>query len=244
MSPFLEKVLATNQFVNSKGETIEIHSHTTRPQCEFLQKIIADNKFSRSIEIGLAYGISTVAILDEISKNNGKHVVMDIFQEEGWNNNGLDMIKQAGYESITDFRPQYCYDVLPALMHEGRKFDFAYIDSTKQFDWILIDFFYLDKILEVGGVIAFDDVNRPGIRKALRLISQFPSYKVYGTWRENQPQKKVKFFQPLMKLIPGYKKIFRDELLRTNYDLGINAHCVAIQKISEDKRNWDWFVHF
>lgn len=244
MSPFLEKILTSKLFTNSRGEQINIHSNTSRGQCEFLQKIIAENNFSSSIEIGLAYGISTIAILDEISKNNGKHVVMDIFQENGWNNNGLDMIKQAGYQSITDFRPKYCYEVLPALMLEGRKFDFAYIDSTKQFDWMLIDFFYLDKILKVGGVIAFDDVNRPGIRKALRFISQCPDYKVYGTWRENKPQKKLKFLQSIIKLIPGYKKLFRDEILRTNYDLGINAHCVAVQKISEDTRNWDWHAPF
>ncbi len=67
----------------------------------------------------------------------------------------------------------------------AKKFDFAYVDSTKQFDWILVDFFYLDKILDVNGVIVFDDVTWPGIRKVLRLVSQFPSYKVYGQHPEN-----------------------------------------------------------
>ena len=97
MNKFLENIFATKKFTNSKNQIIDIHSETNRGQCEYLQNIIKKNNFKSSIEIGFAYGISTLAITEEIVNNGGQHLVIDKFQNTGWGGNGIDLINQAGY---------------------------------------------------------------------------------------------------------------------------------------------------
>jgi len=244
MHPLLEAIYKTNQFTNSSGETVRIHSHTQKSQCEFIQSIIRNNNFKDTLEIGFAYGISTLAIIEEVSKINGRHCVIDKFQISGWGGNGLDLIRQAGYIDNLDFFEEYCYKVLPQLMFLNKKIDLAYIDSTKQFDWLLLNFFYIDKLLKIGGIVVFDDVDWPGIRKLLRYISRFPNYRLYGVYPENKRISLSKKLRLTIKFFPKVKNLLKSNVVKTDYELGINAHCVALQKIDEDKRNWDWHVDF
>jgi predicted O-methyltransferase YrrM len=245
MNKLLETVFETRTFLTKENMSINIHSETGKEQCKFLQRIISENKFSKSIEIGFAYGISALAIAEEIVKNNGRHIIIDKFENTVWNGVGLDLICQAGYSQNIDFLEEFSYVALPKLLEEGRTFDFAYIDSTKQLDWLLVDFFFLDKLLEKGGIIVFDDVTFPGIRKLLRYIAQFPDYKVYDTFPENRTNiYNGKLNTPLIKKIPKIKNLISPNLLLTDYDLGINSHCVALKKINEDSRNWDWHKDF
>ncbi len=244
MNQLLEKVFSSKTFLTKDKESIQIHSETGKTQCEFLQKLISENKFSKSIEIGFAYGLSALAITEEIVKNNGRHVLIDKFENTGWNGVGLDLEAQAGYSQNIDFYEEFCYVVLPKLLEEGRKFDFAYIDSTKQLDWLVVDFFFLDKLLVKGGIIVFDDVSFPGIRKLLRYITQFPDYRVYDTFPKNQRRPFVSKALSIIKMLPKTDKYLKANLILTDFELGINTNFVAIQKINEDSRKWDWHKDF
>lgn len=244
MNKLLESVFETKTFTTKDNTVIKIHSETNKEQCEFLQKIILENKCSKSIEIGFAYGTSTLAITDAIIKNGGSHTVIDKFENSSWNGVGLDLMSQAGYSEKLEFHEEYCYNVLPKLLAEGRKFDFAYIDSTKQFDWLLVDFFYLDKLLEKNGIIVFDDVYFKGIRKLLRYLSQFPDYNVYDTYPKNNQSTYRGKIMSMLKMFPKATKYLNPEITLTDYQLGINTHCVALQKTNEDSRNWDWHKEF
>jgi predicted O-methyltransferase YrrM len=244
MDKHLESIFETKKYVNSKNETINIYAETNKAQCEFLQKIIREHKFKKSLEIGFAYGTSTLAIVEEIAKNGGRHLVIDKFQGSDWGMNGLDLVQQAGYGDKLDFREEYCYKVLPKLHEENQKFDFAYIDSTKQMDWLLVDFFFIDKMLAINGIIVFDDVAFPGIRKLLRYISQFPNYKIYAQHPWNAKPTKTRKLSKLLRLLPKSKKILKAEVMKSDFELGINTNCVALIKTSEDERSWKWHVEF
>ncbi|HEX8330579.1 MAG TPA: class I SAM-dependent methyltransferase [Hymenobacter sp.] len=243
MNRLLENIFITKSFKNSAGLTVNIHSETSKEQCEFLQRIIRENNFHSSIEIGFAYGMSTLAIVEQIEKNNGTHLVIDKFQHSGWSGNGLDLIEQAGYADNLEFVEEFCYISLPKILASGRKFDFAYIDSTKQMDWLLVNFFYLDKLLSKNGIIVFDDVDFPGIRKLLRYISQFPSYEVYAQYPENR-NSTTGNYSKLLTAMPKAKKFLKEEILISDSELGIDASCVALKKTNDDARNWDWHVSF
>jgi predicted O-methyltransferase YrrM len=244
MNQLLENVFSSKKFLKKNGDMVDIHSETGREQCSFLQKIISDNRFSNSIEIGFAHGMSALAITEEVSKNNGKHLIIDKFEISHWNSIGLDIIEQAGYSSNIEYYEEYCYVMLPKLFQSGRKFDFAYIDSTKQLDWLLLNFFYIDKMLELNGVIVFDDVTFPSIRKLLRYISQFPEYKIYDTYPKNKKGHLAYQFFSLFKKFPFSKKLLNEKLVLSDYELGINTNCVALQKVSNDIRNWNWHKEF
>ena len=244
MNALLEEIFKTRKFKNSRNEVVDVHSETSKAQCEYLQKLIRDNNFSNSIEIGFAYGTSTLAIVEEVAKRNGHHTVIDKYEIVSWGSSGLDLIEQAGYEKDITFIEEYCYAVLPRLLASGKQYDFAYIDSTKQFDWLLVDFFFIDKLLKVGGIIVFDDVPFPSIRKLMRYIVQFPSYRVHSQFPENYPVSAGMKLAGMFKALPKAGKLIRPEILVTDHKMGLNTGCVAIQKIDEDKRSWDWHVEF
>lgn len=207
----------------------------------FLQKIIHTNKFSSSLEIGFAFGISALAITEAVVKNSGSHILMDKFEYSDWQGIGMELIQKANYTSAVSFFEAYSYEVLPKLLAEGKQIDFAYIDSTKQFDWLLVDFFYIDKMLTSGGVLVFDDVNFPGIRKLLRLIAQFPNYKVYDVYPKRGLLRELLSSFNIFSKSKKYKNL---KYLFTDQMLGINAPCVALQKIDSDNRNYYWHVNF
>jgi len=244
MHPLLEDIFVTKTFTNSNKEIIKIRGETGKAQCEFLQKIINDNGFSNSVEIGFAHGMSTLAITEGIVKRGGKHIVIDKYQKSNWGGNGLDLISQAGYTHDLIFHEDYCFNALYGLLKEGKRFDFAYIDSTKLFDWLLVDFFLLDKMLIKGAVIVFDDVSFPGIRKLLRFLSQIPSYKVYQAFPENKPLTALRKIASVLRHLPKSSRYVREDIITSDFALGINAHCVALQKIDEDHRHWKWHKEF
>ena len=244
MNTLLEKIFESNKFINSKNQIIQIHSETKKNQCEYLQNIIRTNNFKKSIEIGFAYGMSTLAITEEVVSNGGNHVVIDKFQNSDWNGNGLDLINQAGYTEKIEFYENFCYEVLPSLLKDGREFDFAYIDSTKLFDFLLVDFFFIDKILDINGIIVFDDLGWLSVKKLLRFISQFPNYEVYSQFPQNYKLSKKRKLLKLLKLMPLSNKFLSSEILKSDFELGINCNCIALKKIDNDKRNWDWHVTF
>jgi predicted O-methyltransferase YrrM len=244
MNALLEEIFTTRHFTNSNGQQVNVDSETSRDQCQYLQDIILKNHFTDTLEIGFAYGTSTLSIVEAVAANNGRHTVIDKFEINSYGGNGLDLVRQAGYADRLEFVEKFCYEILPEYMLAGRKFDFAYIDSTKQFDWLMIDFFYIDKMLKIGGIVTFDDVNFESIRKLLRYISRFPGYKVYSQFPDNQPVSVSRKMIEWLKVIPKAAKILRPEILTSDRSLGLNANCVALQKIDEDKRKWDWHLDF
>lgn len=241
MHPLLEKVCETKTFINSRNETVTVHSETSVGQCMFLQDIIRKNGLKASVEIGLAYGTSTLAIAEAVVENGGRSVAIDPYENSYWGGNGLDLVKQAGYEGSLEFFEDFSYITLSRFLEQGRKFDFAYIDSTKLLDWLMVDFFLLDKLLEINGIIVFDDVNYPSIRKLLRYLSQFPHYEVCGQYPLN---KKLSAMRKILKtwLLP--RAIRREEMRIKDYRLGIYTHSIALRKKGNDERKYDWHVQF
>ena len=71
MNTLLEKTFETKQFKNSKNEVVTVNSETSREQCAFLQHIIKETHCKKSLEIGFAYGTSTLAITEAIPENGG-----------------------------------------------------------------------------------------------------------------------------------------------------------------------------
>jgi predicted O-methyltransferase YrrM len=210
-----------------------------------LQKIIEKFGFTSTIEIGFAFGMSTLAITEMVVKNGGSHVVIDNIQNSYWGGNGVSLMDHAGYRGKYEFMEASSAKALPRLAEQGRHFQFAYIDTTKLLDYLMVDFFYLDMMLAVNGIMVFDDVSFPAIRKLLRYLSQLPHYKVYAQIPPNAKQKRLRpRIVRLLRHIKNAGTFLKAEIINTDTALGINTHCVALQKISEDQRNYDWYMPF
>ena len=162
MNKLLEEILSTNQVRDENDNLHPLHSHTRRAQCEFLQKLVEEVKPSLSLEVGLAYGISTLAILESLAKNNKpfRHIVIDPMQGD-WGNIGLLNIERAGFLEKVSFERKFSDQVIPKLYYENYQIQFAYIDSTKVLDVLMTDVYFINKILDVGGILVLDDCGFP-----------------------------------------------------------------------------------
>lgn len=249
MNEVLKEILQTNEVQDENGMVYKLHSHTNANQGLELQRIINQLKPAITLEIGLAYGISSLFILEALKKNNGKkHFIIEPFPDIYWNNIGLNNIKKAGYFDLIDFRKDFSYNVLPKLHYENERIDFAYIDTTKVFDIVLTDFFFIDKLLNVEGVVVFDDVTFPGIRKIARFLCKNPNYKIVLQHHKDKKSLRLRILNQmqrlLVNLIPFKDRYSSDISFESDEELGIDYHCLGFKKISEDLRNWDWFERF
>lgn len=249
----LKEIFRTNKVHDENGKEYQITSHIDEKEGEFIKDIITKYKLAKTIEIGCAYGISSLYICSSIQEfNNPKHTIIDPFQKASVNNIGITNLKRAGFDFFEHIE-ELSELALPELLSKGEKFDFGFIDGFHTFDHTLIDFFYLNRLIKVGGVIIIDDVGLPGINRLMRYILNYPSYELVGFVKKRKSKKRE--FYNLITNLPfrGFSKLFPIKL-RNNYfsgkivksdkSLNINATMVAIRKTKEDKRNWDWFENF
>jgi predicted O-methyltransferase YrrM len=247
MLPLLTDIVSQGKVQDREGNYLELHSHTRIEQCKFLQELIREGQPAESLEIGLAYGISSLAILDALQESGKSfhHNIIDPLQGDDWKDIGLLNVERAGFTEKITFYRKFSDQVVPAFYQEGRRIQFAYIDSTKVFDVLSADVYFINKILDVNGLLVLDDCNFPGIRMLVRLLSQHPAYQVYKCFGIDRPGKKLRLTRDiyyfLIGLLPFKNRAFVNYNFKRDEALGVNYNCIAFKKVKEDDRNWDWY---
>jgi predicted O-methyltransferase YrrM len=98
---------------------------------------------TRTIEIGLGYGVSARAV-GEGPRANGddgvRHVVIDPFQETRFAGRGLDLLDEWGLLELVEHHADESQIVLPRLLAEGHRFHLAFVDGNHRFDAVFVDF--------------------------------------------------------------------------------------------------------
>ncbi len=238
MNQLLDKIYETKVVEDSQGNLINpFPTATPYDTGTIFKDLIQQNHLERTLEIGMAYGLSTLFICQSHhDKGSGSHIAIDPFQSTMWKSIGLLNIKRAGLAEKLQLFEAFSYEVLPQLLVDGRKIDFAFIDGSHQFDYTLVDFFYVDKLLEVGGYVVFDDIWMPGIRKVLYFILRNRGYEIVKNYTDINWKKRVE----------RYARRFLQNPLERDYNgirfLPLNI-CV-LKKISEDNRPWDFYRSF
>ena len=93
----------------------------------------------------------------------------------------------------------------------------------------------------------------PGIKKLVRYILNYPSYKIEANI-EISVSFKRKFFENFIKLpfkissllLPKRirDEIYSPELIASDKKLQLNTSMIALRKIKEDNRPWNWHNKF
>jgi predicted O-methyltransferase YrrM len=252
-NPVLQEILASKTVVDESGATHELHSETSEEEGAFIAGIIQQHRFSRALEIGCAFGISALYICDALSQQSSpRHVMIDPNQKTEWYDVGRTNLERAGFRFV-ELIEEPSELALPALLRTGKTFQFAFIDGWHTFDHVLLDFFYVNRLLEEGGEVVFDDVWMPSIRKVVRYIANYPCYKVAGgvsrywsPFTVKKRKKYLKYARPLLDLLPKayVREIFDNAFLEPDHASGLNYEMVAFQKTGPDSRDWDWFQPF
>jgi predicted O-methyltransferase YrrM len=137
---------------------------------EELRAWVVRESATRTIEIGLGYGMSALFICEGLLANEdvaARHVVMDPNQPTRFGNCGLQFVADAGLEDMVEFHPDESQAVLPRLFSEGRRFDLAFVDGPHRFDAVFVDLFYLGRLVRAGGIVFVDDYQLPAVAGAV-----------------------------------------------------------------------------
>ena len=237
-------ILKSRTVEDESGRQFPLHSETNVEQCEFLQKIIDQVDAQTCVEIGLAYGISSLFICEALARKKSPRFISIDPHQSSWQDIGLSNLKRGEFDKFTEFHRDYSHNVLPKLLESGLKIDFAYVDTSKVFDVVLLDAIWLIRLLRVGGVVVFDDCTFPGVKRSMRYLAKMPHLAILATHGQYSSGIRKRVLSRVARMLPNAERIFRDDLLLLDETSGVNASCIAFQKTGEDLRDWKWDVTF
>ena len=241
----LEDALATGEALRADGSKTPLHSNVSHEEAVRLYNLVRTLDPAITIEIGLAHGISTLAITQALLHNGSgaRHYVVDPFQHESYDGVGLANLDRAGLREHVEFYEAFPEDVVPRLP----KADFAFIDASHLFDLTMLDFVLVDKRLNTGGLIGFHDLWMGSLRKVLRYVLANRSYRLHDDVAPRPlpaRERRKAHVGALARRIPQADRVFRPEVLQPATDLGIRESMVFIEKTGDDERDWRFHRDF
>jgi predicted O-methyltransferase YrrM len=172
----LESMYRSEPQLGSDGRLHEIDSITriSREQGCYLYNLHKTHRPELSVEIGLAYGFSTIFLLSAMKEGEyGHHIAIDPFQNHPiWKGIGLQKVQELEMASRFTFMEEKSITAIPRLIDEGRKAQFIFVDGDHKFDSVIVDFVLADHICALNGHIIFDDMWMPSIRKVVQFIKE------------------------------------------------------------------------
>jgi predicted O-methyltransferase YrrM len=167
--PTLEEILKTGVVHTEDGTSIPLAAHVKPAFHRLLYETVRELEPSTVIEIGLAYGVSSLIIGQALEDIGGtsEHIIIDRFQNGAYRGVGLANLKRAGLDGRVRFVEEVSEMALPELLREGTRADLVFIDGSHERDHVAVDAFYTHRLLRVGGIAVFDDCPAPGVREAV-----------------------------------------------------------------------------
>jgi predicted O-methyltransferase YrrM len=168
----LRQMLREGIAVDQQGEQTKVKNQILIKHAEALFRTVLELRPKRAVEVGMACGAATLSILSALERigGEGSLVSIDPNQTTDWKGVGVTSVARAGLAQRHRFIEDYDYFALPRLLAEGEQYEFAYIDGWHTFDYTLLDLFYIDRMLAVGGIVGFNDCGWPAVHKVIRFL--------------------------------------------------------------------------
>jgi predicted O-methyltransferase YrrM len=232
----------------SKSRTMKIHSSIDHLTAITLNNLVKNNKYSNVLEIGMAFGTSSLAIIAALPKS-GLLYSIDPYQTDTkhWDSVGLIRLNESNATHKHRLIQEKSFIALPELIKKGNLFDLVYIDGWHTFDGTLIDLFYSDKLLKPNGVIGVNDTNFASVNKALKW---FISHRDYQEVVTDLPHKYRRIRHS------GSKRRFWDDLIDGGLKFtplgkldkslfnSVRSEDRYFRKMSTQEPSWDYFSPF
>lgn len=138
-------------------------------EAEVLRDTVVREKAVRTIEIGLAHGLSALHVCEGLLLDGApeaRHTVLDPYQAS-FKNAGLRALEEAGVISMIEFHPAESQIALPRFVAEDRRFDLAFVDGSHLFDRVFLDLIYLGRLVRPAGIVFVDDYQAPAVSRAV-----------------------------------------------------------------------------
>jgi predicted O-methyltransferase YrrM len=177
-NPLLRSIYETGQVRDGAGEPVYAFPAAVSQETGMaLFETVLESGAERTLEIGMGYGVSTLFIGQaHRDRGRGRHTAVDPNQRTEYRSIGLLNLERAQLTDLVTPVEEPSHVALPRLEAEGERFDLVFIDGLHLFDVALVDFFYADRLLPVGGYLVVDDLWMPAIRRVLAYVRRNRDY--------------------------------------------------------------------
>lgn len=240
MNPVLDRMYAEGRVRDTDGVPVAAVKTAVQPGSgRLLYDLVRREGLARTVEVGLAYGASTLFLCQAHADNGaGRHTAIDPFQTANYDRLGVENVERAGLSDHFEWVDAPSYAALAAMVEAERgTVDLVFIDGSHKFDYALVDFFYADLLVREGGYVVFDDLWMPAVLRAVHFVLQNRDYSVppveaarYSSWGR-------RVARSLRRL--GTAPLTLDRRLR-RYPL----NTIVLRKERDDRRPWDFHRAF
>jgi len=145
-----------------------------------IASLISEFKPQRTLEIGLAHGGSAAAIIASKKYFDIKdiHCAIDPYQKTHSDSRGLDVIEKLGLSNLLDWVEDWSEKYLPKVVETGIYFDFILIDGGHGLGQAMVDAYFADRLLQVGGFIAIDDIYMKTTAESIKYLVKECKYEI------------------------------------------------------------------
>ncbi|CAN5569548.1 hypothetical protein BH20ACT18_BH20ACT18_10670 [soil metagenome] len=183
LPPLLEQIYETGEVEDEHSERHPVRpTSIARDEALALARCVRDHGAARTVEVGMAYGLSTLALA---GAHEGEHVAIDPFQRSDWRSIGILNVARARLDGRVRVVERRSDETLADLAARGERFDLAFIDGLHLFDSTLVDFHFADRLLDVDGRVALHDLWMPSVRAAVDFIAVNRAYEPTAEGTDN-----------------------------------------------------------
>jgi predicted O-methyltransferase YrrM len=137
------------------------------------------NSVKRSLEIGFAFGFSTIWMLDALrSRSDSQHIAVDLLEKTLWHGIGLTQVERLSFYKRFEWIENLSVHALSGLIRKDEEFDFVFIDGGHRFDEVIVDFYLADLLVRPGAIITLDDIWMPAVQAATKFILNNRAYEL------------------------------------------------------------------
>ena len=239
----LERIYETKRCEDGDGNLVDpFHASIPWRDGMVLYETIRQTNSTRTLETGMAYGLSTLFMCQAVADNGGGiHVAIDPAMNKAYKSIGVLNVKRAGFVDMVRCYEAPSHEVLPKLLAQDAQFDFVFIDGFHAFDTALLDFYYADRLIPCGGRILFHDVWMPSIRKALSSVLRNRDYRVDNRFNCQRIPFRRWLVRSLKSLFQNPFDPYASTFLRQDYAM---CNFVLVEKIADDTRTWTHYSSF
>lgn len=247
----ISEVYRTRKVHDAGGNEYELEAEVDRAEGQYLLDLVSsDTAIVKTLEIGCAYGLSSIFICEGLKGRSGaSHTIVDPGQSSVWHDVGVTQLERFGCDFFNVLRVPSELALPQLLTSQPEQYDLVFIDGWHTFDHTMLDLFYASRLVRVGGYVVTDDCNWPSVAAAIAYYSNYPMFAMGGGFsqmREDGKSLKRTIGRSLVSKIPPNiaQWILPTAIHGRIYRRARFPSMVAFKKIAPDERNWDWYENF
>ena len=180
-------------------------------QGEVIYKTIIERRYQSCIELGIYHGVGTCYIAGALHElGRGKVVGMDIKSAMRLQPRADTLIESLGlsdYAEVIFGESSYTWYLMDRLERGDLRFDFCYLDDAHTWDLTGFGFLLVERLLNSGGMIVFDDLDwsfANGWGGPIGTIPKMPE-------RQRVTPQVRKVFELLVKGNPSFSEVWEEK---------------------------------